>query len=206
MKKPIVRVSLAFARRVAIFVLAFARNVVKLMTNNLNYPTPSPTLASVTAAADDLEEAIQNAFDGGKIAIATRNAALVTLVGILRDLALYVQGHCSNSLSILLSSGFDAVRTPQPSGQLLPPENVTLYRTTISGELGLRMKRVTNALNYTIQMAESPEGPWTDKAISSTTRVSFTGLTPGKVYWARAAANGTKGSSGWSAPTSAMAA
>jgi hypothetical protein len=199
------RVSLGFARKIDTDLIAFTRNVVTLMTGNLQYPTPSPTLAIITTSVDAFEVAVHDALDGGKIAIATRNAARVELLSLDRQLAAYVQGHCANDLVNLLSSGFEAIKAPSPIGQLPPPQNPRLLLTGMSKELSFRYDGVYNAANYSYQTATDDVGPWTDYDIASKAQVKLTGLTPGKVYWARVRANGTAGPSEWSNPATAMA-
>jgi hypothetical protein len=199
------RVSLGFARKIDTGLIAFTRNVITLMTGNADYPTPSPALTVITTTVNALETAVHDALDGGKIAIATRNAARAEMLSLLRQLASYVTGSCNADLVALLGSGFDAVKTPSPVGVLPAPENLRLSITGISGELFLRFDRVYNAANYSVQVATSPDGPWQEQALSTSTRVTIDGLTPGKVYWVRAAANGSAGSSGWGGPATAMA-
>jgi hypothetical protein len=199
------RVSLGFARKIDTDLIAFTRNVVTLMTGNTNYPTPSPTLAIVTTSVDAFETAVHDALDGGKIVIATRNAARNQLLSLLRQLAPYVTGNCKADLVILLGSGFEGVRTPSPVGVLPAPQNLRLEYTGMSGELRLKFDRVTNAANYSVQTAISPDGPWEDQDLSTASRVTISGLTPGKVYWARACANGSQGSSEYGGPATAMA-
>jgi hypothetical protein len=199
------RVSLAFARKIDTDLIAFTRNVVTLMTGNTNYPTPSPALAVITASVDTFETKVHDALDGGKIAIATRNAGRNELLSLLRQLAAYVTGNCKADLVLLLTSGYDAVRTPSPVGVLPAPQNLRLEYTGMSGELRLKFDRVANAANYSVQSATSPDGPWEDQDLSTASRVTITGLTPGKVYWARACANGSQGSSEYGGPATAMA-
>ncbi len=175
------------------------------MTNNARYPKPTPALATVTASVNGFEQKVNAALDGGKILIALRNAARVELLSLMRQLAAYVQGNCNADLAALLTSGFDAVRAPSPVGVLPAPENPSLSLTRKSRELLLRFRKVNNAVNYTVQVADSASGPWRDVPLSTATRVVIRNLTPGKVYWARACANGSAGPSEWTAPTSAMA-
>jgi hypothetical protein len=199
------RVSLAFARKIDTDLIAFVRNVITMMTGSLIYPTPLPTLAILTTAVNGFETAVHEALDGGKVAIATRNAARVELLSLVRQLAAYVQGNCGADLVKLIGSGFEAVRAPSPVGILPPPGNQRLTLTNKSGELLLRFDKVDNAANYSIQTAADDIGPWKDEDLSTSTRVTLTGLTPGKVYWARACANGSQGSSEWGGPATAMA-
>jgi hypothetical protein len=199
------RVSLAFAREIDTDLIAFARNVVTLMTGNDQYPTPSPSLKVIGTAVDALETAVHDALDGGRIAIATRNAARAELLSLLRQLASYVSGNCKADVLLLIGSGFKAVRTPSPVGVLPAPANLRLDLTGLSGQLYLRFDRVPNAANYSVQSATAPDGPWSDQGLSTSTRVTIHGLTPGKAYWVRACANGSAGASGWGGPATAMA-
>jgi hypothetical protein len=100
-----------------------------------------------------------------------------------------VTGNCDADLVLLLSSGFEPVKAPSPVGVLPAPENLRLSLTGISGELYLRFDRVPNAANYSVQTAQNPDGPWEDQDLSPSTRVTISGLTPGKVYWVRSQAN-----------------
>jgi Fibronectin type III domain len=199
------RVSLSFARKIDTDLIAFARNVITLMTDNAQYPAPSPTLKVLGTTVDALETAVHDALGGGKIAIATRNAARAEMLSLLRQEAAYVTGNCNADLVLLLSSGFAPVKAPSPVGLLPAPENLRFSLTGISGELHLRFNRVHNAANYSVQTAQNPEGPWVDQDLSTSTRVTISGLTPGKVYWVRAQANGSAGPSGWGGPANAMA-
>ncbi len=166
--------------------------------------TPLPALTVVPTAVNALETAVHEALDGGKIAIATRNAARAEMLSLLRQLAAYVTANCNADLVLLLSSGFEPVKAPSPVGMLPAPENLRVSLTGISGQLQLRFDRVTNAMNYSVQTAQNPDGPWDDQELSTSTRVLITDLTPGKVYWVRAQANGSAGPSGWGGPANAM--
>jgi len=90
-------------------------------------------------------------------------------------------------------------------GVLSAPGNQRLSLTGMSGELLFKFDRVANAANYSVQSATNPEGPWQDYALSTTARVTITGLTPGRVYWVRSRANGSAGSGEWGGPPTAMA-
>ena len=93
---------------------------------------------------------------------------------------------------------------PRHAGVLPAPGNLRLSLTGISGELQVRFDRVTNAYNYSIQTSTNPNGPWEDQDLSTASRVTLGGFTPGQVYWVRACANGSAGASAWAGPISAM--
>ncbi|MEA3188190.1 MAG: hypothetical protein QOD99_2020 [Chthoniobacter sp.] len=199
------RVALSFTRKNDTKFIAFTRNVLTLMTGNATCPNPTPSLPTVTDSVDGFETAVHDALNGGRIEIATRNAARSELLALMRQLAAYVQVACNADLLALLSSGFEPVRAPSPVGALPAPQNVRLSLTGVSGEILVRFDRVSNAVNYTAQTSVSVDGPWEYEDPSTSTRVLVEGLTPGAISWFRVCGNGSAGAGAWSSPISAMA-
>lgn len=189
------RVSRAFAKSRVSLLITFLRNVVTQMTGNPAFPTPTPTLAVITATVDDLDAKNQAALNKGRLEVAARRAAKVTTLAQARQLGNYVESHCDGSLETLLSSGFEAVRAPSPPIVPATPSDARLTYNGTSGQLIFRFTGDFNVKNFSVQHAESVTGPWIDHDLSTSTRVKITDLTPGKMYWARTRANATAGSS-----------
>ena len=53
---------------------------------------------------------------------------------------------------------------------------------------------------YLVQLAQAANGPFTDYAVSTSSRVLLHALTPMSCYWVRVRANGAAGPTNWSAP------
>jgi hypothetical protein len=189
---------------ITVFII-WLRNVITMMTGNVSFPTPSPSLTVVTAAVNDLEVKTQEALNGGRMEMAARRAAEATALSLARQLGNYVESQANGDLEVLLSSGFEAIKAPSPSVVPTTPGKPTLNYTGVTGELLFRFTGDYNVRNFSIQYGESATGPWTDYGLSSSTRVTLAGLTPGKTYWARACANGAAGTSDWCTPASLMA-
>ena len=102
------QVTLAFTRLPDADLLTKANQVMANMTNNPNFPTPSPALTEVQPLLTAFQTALAAAGDGGKVKTAAKNDAREALVEPLRNLAIYVQQNCGNDLTKLLSSGFEA--------------------------------------------------------------------------------------------------
>ena len=205
MAKPFV--SFAFSKAADADLIVKTDLIIVSMTGNTNYLKPTPTIASVQAAQTAFQEAVTAAADGGKVKTALKNAARDTLLGLLRNLGLYVQQNCNDDLATLLSSGFDARKAPVPAGILPAPDGVTLTQGTLSGVLNLRSKPVTNAASYEAQLSTdlNKEENWKAQGTFTSTRVEFDDLTPGTTYWGRVRAIGAAGPGAWSDPISAMA-
>lgn len=201
------RVSRSFAVLTVALLIAFFRNVIDKMTNNTSFqtPAPNPPLADVKTAVDDLEVKNQAAMGGDRVAIAARNAGTAVLLNLGRQLGNYVETMANGNLDVLLSSGFDAVKAPTPSVIPDVPSNATLAAGDNTGTMMFRYTGGSNVRNYSIQYSENATGPWIDYGLWTNTRVLLEGLTAGKVYWARACANGAAGTSDWSSPVSLMA-
>jgi hypothetical protein len=201
----IIIVTTEFARVRLVLMIAFLREVILKMTGNPTYPTPSPTLADVTTAADEAEAAMEAAADGDRVQIAIRNDKTAVLAELGRNLAAYVQGNCGNLVANVLGAGFKVRKTASPVGPLPAPGNLRLSYTGMTGEFLLRIGAVKGKLTYTIQKSESADGPFETIATSSSGRKVISGFTPMKQYWVRACANGTAGPGPFSVPTCAIA-
>jgi hypothetical protein len=196
----LVRVSYRFTQKRGARYLIFVRNILTLMPGLSAFPTP-PSLAETTAEADSYEDLTEKASGGDRQAIKARDEQFVVLDLRMRDTGAYVQGNCQNSAAILTSTGFEAIAPRSASAIPDVPANSRLEYGKNSGTLIYRFKRSKGARLFSIQLADDPNGPWTDWGLTSRANNELSGLTPLKTKWARARANGAVGSSDWSEPT-----
>lgn len=200
------RVSLRFTTLKDSDLVPKGEYILASMTGNANFPTPTPSLGELGTAVGDYESALFAAEAGGKEKTAAKNAARKALEDALRSLALYVQQKSAGDLTKLLSSGFDAVKQPEPAGVLPAPQGVTLKQGTLSGTLVLRSRPVPNAASYEAQQSTNiaQESAWEDAGAFTAARMTLEGLTPGTQYWSRMRAIGAAGPGAWSEPVPAM--
>ncbi len=110
------------------------------------YPAPSPTLAVVQTALDNFQTSVAVANDGGRSATTAKNNLRRGLVGLVRQLASYVQVACNNDLAHLLLSGFPTHKPTRSRIGVLPvPTNVTLVLGARSSELDASVNPVFGA-------------------------------------------------------------
>src|ERR1035438_8392694 len=107
------RVSLSFTNLSDADLDEFAGNTIISLTGNTSFPTPSVPMIALTAGQTGFHSALLAAANGGKVLTATKNQKRGILEDMLRQEASYVQGIASQSLPMLLSSGFDANSTNQ---------------------------------------------------------------------------------------------
>ena len=176
---------------------------------NAAYPSPPVTQAVLDAANAAVGLAIAAAKLGGPADTADKNNKHDTLVGLLRQLAGYVQEKCNNDLATLLSSGFDAVSNNRSSTPLAAP----IIRDILNGNSGQLIVRVTpiaNAKCYEVRYAligvGGAPGPWQSGGLFTNSRsMPINGLTPGGNYSFQVRAiGGSTGYSDWSDPVSHM--
>jgi hypothetical protein len=116
--------------------LSKARFIVQQMTDNARFQTPSPSLAEVQAAIDDLAEATTTALTRVQGSVAERNAKREVLVTRLRHLASCVQAIADadpvHAVSIIESAGMDVKKVGRP-----PPRVYRAVRGRVSGEVSI---------------------------------------------------------------------
>lgn len=125
------------------------------------------------------------------------------LVGLLRQLAGFVQERHGNDLAKLLASGFEAVSTNHSSSPLAKP-NIRDIDHGNTGQAILRIGAIANARNYEVQYAligvGGTPGPWVGAGLFTNSRaIPVNGLTPGAEYLFHVrAVGGSTGYSDWS--------
>jgi len=201
------RVSYAFALLSILDLIAFTQVGIICLTNNPAFTKLPVSLADLQALLSALQDANNNvALGGSPNLIALRDEAQQALLVALRKNAAYVQSESLDSLSKMLSSGYQSVPLPGPSGPLDAP---TILKAVNNGttQVLLRLSAVANANSYEIQYTADGGKTWVSGGISSQARrIIVAKLIPGTVYTIQARAlGGSTGQSIWSTPVSIMA-
>jgi hypothetical protein len=201
----ICKVSLAFARMSDSELDNFAHGVFNAMTGNAAFASPPVTLANLQTATNDFTAKVAASDAGGPAATAAKNNSRQTLLGILRQLAAYVQMACNNDQATLLTSGFEMQSTTRTSGPLDQPQSLTLKNGS-AGQLLAAVQPVRNANMYEGR-AKQESGEWLPSVYTGDSQhIVFNGLLRGKEYTVQVRAlGGTTGQSDWSDPSTHMA-
>jgi hypothetical protein len=169
------------------------------MTDNENYPAPTPALKTVDTAFSAYKVATAEAVQGGKEKTAARDARRAELVSLLRQLANYVSATANGDLETLISSGFPIQKTGRtPIGPLPAPDAPKVSQGPLSGTLrAVVLVKGAYAYNWRLALASAP-GVYVQTAQTTGGRALFQDLTPGQVYQVAANAVGAAGASDWS--------
>ena len=178
--------------------ITYANGVVEGMTGNASFPTPSPALATVTAAITDLQNAETAALARTKGAAATRDAKRAVLITLLQSLRMYVQSiadqNGENAPSIIKSAGLAVKKTATR-----PPRVFAALPGAISGTVKIVAPSAGHRSSYDWQ--SSPDGKtWTDLGSTLQAKTTLTGQTPGTVLQFRYRPVLKTGASDWSTP------
>lgn len=207
MKKNNIKLLLSILRPAG--VLALLRHVRVSMTDNANFATPLVKLTDMLALEDELAAAIERATNGGKLEREKRDKLVVKAKEMLNAQANYVRAIANGDAEILVSSGYELKRLPQPLGVPQPPMFKSGRATGRTGELDLRWNaaRGVDAFRLHISTTDPAQGAqWEELAITTKGRYMVVDLESYKGYWFGVTAIGAAGESAMSEPLMGRAA
>jgi hypothetical protein len=180
--------------------ITYAQGIVKGMTGNAYFATPSPTLAVLTAAIADLQTTETLALTRAKGAAVLRNEKRATLVSLLQQERSYVQGiadlNPENGGSIIQSAGLAVKKVP-----VHPPRVFAAKAGAVSGSVTLVVPSAGTRSSYEWESSTDGAKAWVAMPPTIQAKTSITGLTPGSSVQFRYRAVTPKGGAGdWSLP------
>lgn len=181
--------------------IAESRNKVTKITGNPRFPVPTPSMADVTIAIDELEVAYMEALNRDKEKKAIMRIKRKALKDKIVKLADYIQTESGGDEEAILSSGYGVKKLPAPIPVPETPQTVKVNPAKHEGELEIVFKPVKGAKAYALRMYtgsmdEQPvnigaclKGRFVARNLNSLTR-----------YWFEVIALNPSGASGWSDP------
>jgi len=137
---------------------------------------------------DKLEEYYISSRDGSRTQIALMHQMKEEFDNVFRKLAKYVDRITNGDAAIILSSGFNLVKQPEPRKKT----ELRLERGNFSGTVKLRRAAVAKATAYIWQYSTVTEVPkekdWIFGGSSAQTTFEIKSLTPRTMVWFRVAA------------------
>ena len=179
----------------------YAQTIVKAMTGNTTFPSPTPPLATVTQATSDLQTAENAALARTKGAVATRNEKRSALVTLLTELRASVQATANadpeTSTSVIQSAGLAIRKTP------VRPKRVFAAKVgAVSGSVALVTEAAARRASYEWQYSTDGGKTWVSAPSTLQAKTTIAGLTPGATVTFRYRAVTKTGEGDWSQPQS----
>lgn len=170
-----------------------AEYIKEQMTGNASFPAPDPSLGDLQDAIDAYSTALISAAGLDCTEVAQKNEYRQALEVLLAKLGMYVMNVALGNTAMLTSSGFTLIKSNEPQ-YIANPGNVTISNGVTSGELVASVPAVKGARSYLHQITTEPPTDATEWESTSTSRSRYTysNLTPGKQYWIRVAAVGSR--------------
>jgi hypothetical protein len=184
--------------------IQYVRRLAAAINGNPNFTNPVPSVATLTAQADGLETAYneaQAARLASKSKTTIQDDQNVAVDLSVAQLASYVDSASGGDATKIESAGFATRATPTPVGELPAPTDVQVLPSEHSGAAEVKWKSVYGAKAYAIERA--PDGDnlsWAVIGTSTKKQASLNSMASGTKYWFRVAAIGTAGQSAWSDP------
>lgn len=175
-------------------------------TANPDLDDPPVTAAQLKTRKTTFDDAVQKASQGGRMLTAAKNAARRALLADLNKDASYVDIACDDDLTILLSSGFDAVSTNRAQ-RVLPAPQIIAVDNAQSGQLKVRVKGNSDVKSFVGRIKEADGGEFGPVLSFKNSRtILFDALKAGALYVVELCAiGGITGKSDWSEPATKRA-
>jgi|SRR5882724_11576764 len=205
------RIKLNISRLPVTEKIAKARQIVTALTGNASFTTPTPALAGVTTAIDDLQAAYV-ATQAARQEAKTKNTDQANKEDIvdrlLTQLASYVEAVAGDDEKLIQSAGMNIRATATSSSETPPaPSGLAATAGDHDGVVDLSWDTIFGTKSYVVE--KSPDPPtstsWAHAGVSTKSRTTVSGLTSGTRHWFRVAAINANGQSGWSDPATKIA-
>jgi hypothetical protein len=184
--------------------IQYLRRLATALNGNPDFPDPVPPVATLTAAAEALETAYNDAQAARLVSKAKtvgQDEQTATVDSLVALLASYVDNASGGDATKIESAGFDVRATPTPVGELPPPTDLQVAPSEHAGAADVRWQSVRGARAYAIaRAADAPSLNWAVIGTSTKKEASLNSMVSGTKYWFRVAAIGTAGQSAWSDP------
>jgi hypothetical protein len=170
------------------------RQIVLATTGNSVYTTPSPTLASITTAVNQLEVDQLALKNGGPLATRTRNVQNKVVMALMNSFAAYVMVTSGGDAIKIASTTLDIVQPPSFGG--LANQVVRLSGATgkFPGTVLLKWKSMIGIKYYYIQKSADGLMDWASQGEPVTmAKVVITGLVSETASFYRVAAGNVTG-------------
>lgn len=205
------RVLLSYSHLTDYELSTLAGRVLAAVTDNGNFPDPTPPLAELEPLVNTYRSRHEIASRrGSALEISEKNDSRRLLLEGLKQLAFYANTIADGSQPVLVSSGL--ILASQPTETFVPdiPRLLRLRDGRVSGQMRLDFQPVKDAWEYLYAVSDTVDEQgnivWPEPALTTRSKLNFIDpVEPGKTYYARVRARNSKGMGDWSETVSLIA-
>jgi hypothetical protein len=179
--------------------ISVTQAIVKAMTGNPSFPSPSPSLVKVVAALSALRDAEVAALASTRGTVAVRNDKRAELVSLLARLREYVEGVADDNpemaASIIESAGMrvkKATAASKPSFDVKPG--------AVAGSVRLVVRAAAKEARYEWAWSDDDGDTWRPAPATLQAKTVISGLPSESTCWFRYRAVTRRGGTDWSEP------
>ncbi|HVT86445.1 MAG TPA: fibronectin type III domain-containing protein [Chitinophagaceae bacterium] len=160
-----------------------AQTILQALTGNADFPDPSPSLATLSAAITNFQNVLAKAALGNHVDTNLKYQSRAALTELLRRLGLYVERTAGGDAAKILSSGFKPKKIPTQTGPLPKPVDF-MVKPMGKGEVKLKCRRMKNVRTYQWEYKQGEANEWIRKPTTKAS-ILLIGLESGKEYFFR---------------------
>ena len=195
-------ITLALPKRVPALI-SYAQGIVNRMTGNPSFPTPTPPLAALSVAINDLQAAETAALARTKGAAAARNEKRTVLVAALQQLRAHIQSVAdvdpTKATAIIESAGVAVRKTPTRSARAFAAK-----QGAVSGVAKVTAAAASRRASYEWQYSNDGGKTWITAPVTLQAKTTIAGLVPGSTVQFKYRAVTKTGEADWSQPLSLL--
>ncbi len=181
--------------------ITYARAMVTRMSGNSSFPNPTPQLAMVTQAIDELQTAETAALARTKGAATTRDDKRAALVLLLHDLRSYIQVTANaspdNGAAIIESAGVAVRKAPTRRARAF-----AVKPGAVSGSAKVLATSAGRRASYEWQYSTDGGKTWVMAPSTLQAKTTIAGFAPGATVLFKSRAVTKTGEGDWSQPAS----
>jgi hypothetical protein len=185
--------------------ITYADGIVKSLTGNPSFPTVVPTLATISAAIADLQNAETAALARTKGAVVTRNEKKTALLQLLQQLRGTIQttadANVENGASIISSAGVAVRKTV-----VHPPRVFAAKPGPVTGTARLVAASAGHRASYEWEYSTDGGKTWLTTPVTLQAKTTVVGLAAGTTVQFRYRPVTKAGEGNWTQPVSLLVA
>lgn len=201
-----VKVSVQLFRKTMSGILVFGRMVSAKINGNAFFATPAVPLATLDTALDELETAINDAYQGGQLETAVMYQKREVVEDLLTQEAQYVEGvandatNTGNGDAVVLSAGMSVKRFTPRAPQVFAAKNTEFPGVVLV--TAPSVERGSHQWQHTLTPAD--ESSWTSVPDTTKAHTFITGFNVGEEVYFRHRALLSSGYTPWASPISIL--